>query len=42
MRQIPNNKWKNLFDMMLANTPMKGGEITNLKVGDPANYRQAL
>ncbi len=37
MRQIPNNKWKNLFDMMLASTPMKGAEITNLKVSDPAN-----
>lgn len=37
LRQIPNNKWKNVFDMMLSNTPMKGGEITNLKVGDPSN-----
>ncbi len=37
IRQIPNNKWKNLFDMMLSSTPMKGAEITNLKVSDPAN-----
>ena len=37
MRQIPNNKWKNVFEMMLASSPMKGGEITNLKVGDPSN-----
>jgi len=37
IRQIPNNKWKNLFDMMLSTTPMKGGEISNLKVSDPAN-----
>jgi tetratricopeptide (TPR) repeat protein/transglutaminase-like putative cysteine protease len=36
LRQIPNNKWKNLFDMMLGNTAMRGGEITNLKVSDPA------
>ena len=35
LRQIPNNKWKNIFDMMLSRSPMKGGEITNLKVGDP-------
>ena len=37
LRQIPNNKWKNVFDMMLANSPMKGGEITNLEIGDPAD-----
>ncbi|HEX8800659.1 MAG TPA: tetratricopeptide repeat protein, partial [Terriglobales bacterium] len=37
LRQIPNNKWKNVFDMMLTGSPMKGGEITNLKIGDPAN-----
>ena len=35
LRQIPNNKWKNVFEMMLSRSPMKGGEITNLKVGDP-------
>ena len=37
LRQIPNNKWKNVFEMMLGASPMKGGEITNLKVDDPAN-----
>ena len=37
LRQIPNNKWKNIFEMMLSNSPLKGGEITNLKVGDPSN-----
>ncbi len=36
-RQVSNSRWKNLFEMMLGNTPMKGGEITNLKVGDPGN-----
>ena len=40
LRQIPNNKWKNVFDMMLSRSPMKGGEITNLKVGDPADTEQ--
>ena len=42
LRQIPNNKWKNVFDVMLAASPMKGGEITNLKVGDPANTEEPL
>jgi tetratricopeptide (TPR) repeat protein len=37
LRQIPNNKWKNVFELMISRSPMKGGEITNLKVGDPAN-----
>ena len=37
IRQVGNNRWKNLFEMMLGSTPMKGGDITNLKVGDPAN-----
>ena len=42
LRQIPNNRWKNVFDMMLAASPMKGGDITNLKVGDPANAEEPL
>ena len=37
LRQVPNNRWKNLFEMILSNTPMKGGEISNLQIGDPAN-----
>ena len=37
LRQIPNNRWKNVFEMMLSASPMKGAEITNLKVGDPAD-----
>lgn len=37
LRQVPNNRWKNLFEMMLSATQMKGGEITNLQIGDPAN-----
>jgi tetratricopeptide (TPR) repeat protein/transglutaminase-like putative cysteine protease len=42
LRQLPNNKWKNLFEMMLASTAMKAAEITNLKVGDPANTENPL
>lgn len=42
LRQIPNNKWKNLFDMLIGTTAMKGGEITNLKLGDPANTDKPL
>ena len=37
LRQIPNNRWKNVFELMLSRSPMKGAEITNLNVGDPAN-----
>lgn len=37
LRQIPNNKWKNLFEMVMATTPMKGGEITNLDASDPSD-----
>ncbi len=42
LRQIPNNKWKNVFEMMISRSPMKGGEITNLKVGDPANTEKPM
>jgi len=42
MRQIPNNKWKNVFEMMLSRSPMKGGEITNLKVGDPTDTNKPM
>ncbi|HEY4900512.1 MAG TPA: DUF3857 domain-containing protein [Terriglobales bacterium] len=42
LRQIPNNKWKNVFEMMVSRSPMKGGEITNLKVGDPANTEKPI
>jgi tetratricopeptide (TPR) repeat protein/transglutaminase-like putative cysteine protease len=37
LRQIPNARWKNAFEMMVNATPMKGGELTNLKLGDPAD-----
>jgi tetratricopeptide (TPR) repeat protein/transglutaminase-like putative cysteine protease len=37
LRQVPTNRWKGMFEMMLGNTGMKGGEITDLKVGDPAD-----
>ena len=42
LRQIPNNRWKSVFEMMLSRSPMKGGEITNLKVGDPANTEKPI
>ena len=35
--RCPTADGRTCFEMMLGNTPMKGGEITNLKVGDPAN-----
>ncbi|MFZ1134449.1 MAG: DUF3857 domain-containing protein [Candidatus Korobacteraceae bacterium] len=42
LREIPNNKWKNAFQMMLNGSPMKGGEITDLKVGDPTATENPL
>src|SRR5271165_1508780 len=42
IRQVGNNRWKNLFEMMLGSTPMKGGDITNLKVGDPTNTEKPM
>jgi tetratricopeptide (TPR) repeat protein/transglutaminase-like putative cysteine protease len=42
LRQIPNNKWKNVFEMMISRSSLKGGEITNLKVGDPANTEKPI
>ena len=42
LRQIPNNKWKNVFELMISRSSLKGGEITNLKVGDPANTEKPI
>jgi tetratricopeptide (TPR) repeat protein/transglutaminase-like putative cysteine protease len=36
-RQIPNNKWKDMFEMMLGSTIMKGVEISNFKMRDPSD-----
>ena len=35
-RQLPNNKWKSMFETAFSQSPMKGGEITNFKVSDLA------
>ncbi len=37
LRQMPGNRWKEFFTMVLQRTGMKGTEIDNLKVSDPSN-----
>jgi tetratricopeptide (TPR) repeat protein/transglutaminase-like putative cysteine protease len=34
LQQVPNNRWKEIFDGALNSTPMKGAEITNLKIDE--------
>jgi len=36
MRQMPSNRWKDIFGYMLQHTNVRGAEITNLKAGDPS------
>ncbi len=35
MRQMPSNRWKDIFDYMLQRTNVRGAEITNVKATDP-------
>ena len=42
LRQVGNNRWKNLFEMMLGTTPMKGGEISEPERRRPGEHRQAV
>jgi tetratricopeptide (TPR) repeat protein/transglutaminase-like putative cysteine protease len=37
LRQMPGNRWKDFFTMVLQREGMKGAEIDNLKVSDPSN-----
>ncbi len=37
MRRMPSSHWKDIFDYMLRNTRLRGGEITNLKASDPSD-----
>jgi tetratricopeptide (TPR) repeat protein/transglutaminase-like putative cysteine protease len=37
LRQMPGNRWKDFFTMVLQRTGMQGGEIDNLKVSDPSD-----
>lgn len=37
LRQMPGNRWKDFFTMVVQRTGMKGAEIDNLKVSDPSN-----
>ena len=42
LQQVPNNKWKDVFDGSLNATPMKGGEVSNLKTGDTASTEKPI
>ncbi|MGA3315136.1 MAG: DUF3857 domain-containing protein [Candidatus Korobacteraceae bacterium] len=37
LRQMPGNRWKDFFTMVLQRTGMQGAEIDNLKVSDPSD-----
>src|ERR1039457_2182218 len=37
LSQMPGNRWKDFFTMVLQRTGMKGAEIDNLKVSDPSD-----
>ncbi len=36
-RLVPNNKLNEVGDRLVGGTPMKGGEVTNVKIGDLSN-----
>src|SRR5271157_1790336 len=42
LQQVPNNKWKDVFDGSLNATPMKGGEVSNLKIGDTTSTEKPI
>ncbi len=37
LRQIPSNHWKEVMQGSLQNSPLRGGEISNLHVTDPSD-----
>ncbi len=41
-RQIPSNHWKEVLQASLKNSPLRGADITNLKVGDPSDTDNPL
>ena len=42
LRQIPSNRWKDLFQASLQNSSLKSAEITNVHVGDPSDTDNPL
>lgn len=42
LRQIPSNRWKDLFQGALQNSPLRGAEISNLHVSDPSDTDTAM
>ena len=42
LRQVPSNKWKDIFEYMLRRSGMRNAEITNLKASDPSDANDPL
>ncbi len=42
LRQMPRNRWKELFSSMLQRAGMKGAEVTNMQVSDPSDTDNPL
>jgi len=42
LRQIPSNRWKELFQVSLNNSPVRGAEISNVHVSDPSDTDNPL
>jgi len=42
LQKVPNNKWKEVFEGSLNATPMKGGEVSNLKIRDTASTEKPI
>ncbi len=42
LRQIPSNRWKDLFQAALQGSALRGAEITNLHVSDPSDTDNPL
>jgi tetratricopeptide (TPR) repeat protein/transglutaminase-like putative cysteine protease len=42
LRQLPANRWQELFDNMVQRSGLKGAEISNLQVSDPSDTDNPL
>jgi len=42
LRQMPGNRWKDLFDAILQRSGMKGAEVSNLQINDPSDTDNPL
>lgn len=42
LRQIPSNRWKDVFQGSLQNSPLRGADVTNLHISDPSDTDNPL